>query len=90
MSEDRLSRESTREVFEAIVSQLEDPEVARMRRLLLVLGAAVFVVAVAITAVGPLGWHSLLAFLVTFVPGMVMGRRFVGRHFERVRGADRP
>jgi hypothetical protein len=85
MNEDRLRRESTLELFEAIVSQLDDPDLVRSRRLLIALGVVVAVVVTAITIWGPLGWQSLLAFSLTFLPGMVIGRRILGRRFVGVR-----
>lgn len=82
MNEDRLSRESTREVFEAIVSQLEDPDLVRLRRLQVVLGVVAVALAVAFTVWGPMSWHSLLGFFFTFFPGMLIGRNILGRQFR--------
>ena len=84
MNEDRLRRESDREVFEAIVSQLDDPEVVRLRRLFVVLGALCFsVAAVALGVVAAMGWPGVLAFSSTFVPGVIVCRRLVGRRSRR-------
>lgn len=84
MNEDRLRGESDREVFEAIVSQLDDPELLRLRRLFSVLGAVCFcVAAVALGVVASMGWPGVLAFSSTFVPGVIVGRRLVGRRRQR-------
>jgi len=85
MNDDRLRRESTREVFEAIVSQLDDPDLVRSRRLLVVLGAVVAAVVLAVTIWGPLSWYSLLAFSVTFCPGLLVGRSILGRRVGALR-----
>ena len=84
MNEDRLSRASDREIFEAVVSQLEDPELVSLRRFFFVLGAAVSLVGVGVvTVVAGLGWLGVLAFFSTFVPGVVLARRHVERGFVR-------
>lgn len=75
MSDDRLIRANEKEVFEAVVSQLVDPELLRLRRIFLVLGAALFVVGcLAVAVVGGLGWPGLGAFCSTFVPGLLLAR----------------
>ena len=82
MSDDRLSRASDREIFEAIVSQLVDPDLRRLRRIFLVLGGCLFLVGVlAVGVVARLGWPGLLAFSSTFVPGVVLVRRVHLRRF---------
>jgi hypothetical protein len=81
MYEDRLRRENTRELFEAIVSQLQDPDLVRSRRLLVLLAVVVAVVAIAVTIWGPLSWESLVAFSLTFLPGLVIARWILGRRF---------
>lgn len=81
MNDDSLRESSTREIFEAIVAQLEDPEVGRRRRTMLLVGAAVFVVAVVVTIGGGLGWQILLAFSSTFIPGLIVAVRISGRRF---------
>jgi hypothetical protein len=87
MDEDRVSRERDREIFEAIVSQLEDPESVWPRRAFLVLSACIFVVcALAIAVVGGMGWPGVLAFSSTFVPGLLVARRFLRRQSARPNG----
>lgn len=87
MSDDRLSRESTREIFEAIVSAIVDPELVRLRRIFLALGITFFAVgAVAVAVVGGLGWAGLLAFSSTFLPGAVVARKVLDRRFARQAG----
>jgi hypothetical protein len=81
MNDDRLRRESTREIFEAIVGELDDPELVRSRRLLLLLGVGVVVLAVALTAIGAVSWLSLVAFCSTFLPGLRLARFFLNRQF---------
>jgi hypothetical protein len=78
MNDDRLSWASDREIFEAIVSQLEDPEVARLRRAFWALGAVFFLLGVlAVTVVGGLGWAGFAGFSTTFgVSAAVAHRRF--------------
>lgn len=84
MSDDRLSRASDDEIFEAIVSKLVDPELLRLRRMFLVLGASLFLLGVLLVGVvGGLGWPGLLAFSSTFVPGVVLARRMHVRRFAR-------
>jgi hypothetical protein len=83
---DRLSRASTTEVFEAIVSQLDDPELLWLRRIFLVLGAAVYLAgALAVTVVGGLGLPGLIGFSATFVPGVALARRAHTRRFRATR-----
>jgi hypothetical protein len=83
---DRLSRASNREVFEAIVSQLEDPELVWLRRIFLLLGVAVYVAGVlAVTVVGRLGLAGLVGFSATFIPGVALARRAHTRRFKATR-----
>ena len=82
MSDDRLSRGSERAIFEAIVSQLPDPELTRLRRLLLALGAALFVVVTAALFVAGLGWPGVVAFSSTFVPGILVALLVQRRRFR--------
>ena len=83
MNDDRLSRESNREIFEAIVSQIADPETVLVRRMFVVLGPVLLVLGAAITLLAGMGWTGVLAFSSTYVPGVVLGwriqRRRVGR-----------
>ena len=83
MTDDHVSAASSREVFEAIVSQLADPEVVRVRRKMLLLGAAVVLGAIVVTITLGLGWQTLLAFSSTFLPGLVVALRIPGRRFAR-------
>ncbi|MGH9263765.1 MAG: hypothetical protein ACRD1D_03650 [Acidimicrobiales bacterium] len=84
MTDDRLSRESTREIFEAIVSAIVDPELVRLRRIFLALGCIFFAVgAGAVAVVGGLGWAGLVAFSSTFLPGVVVARKVLDRRFAR-------
>jgi hypothetical protein len=84
MSDDRLIRANEREIFEAIVSQLVDPELVRVRRIFLVLGAALFVLGcLAVAVVAGLGVAGVGAFCSTFVPGLVLVRRVYVRRFPR-------
>ena len=78
MNDDRVSWASDREIFEAVVSQLEDPEVARLRRAFWALGALFFVLgALAVTVVGGLGWPGFAGFSTTFaISAAVAHRRF--------------
>ena len=83
---DRLSRASNREVFEAIVSQIDDPELAWLRRIFLLLGAAVYFAGVlAVTVVGGLGLPGLIGFSTTFLPGVALARRAHTRRFRATR-----
>ena len=83
---DRLSRAATSEVFEAIVSQLEDPEVVWLRRIYLILGAAVYLAgALAVTVLGGLGLPGLIGFSATFLPGVALARRAHTRRFRITR-----
>lgn len=84
MSDDDLLRANEREIFEAIVSQLEDPEGVRLRRVFVLLSIGLFVLgSVAVTVVGQLGWRGLCAFCFTFVPGLVLGWKIHGRRLDR-------
>lgn len=83
---DRLSRAANQEVFEAIVSQLDDPELVWMRRIFLLLGLAVYLAgALAVTVVGGLGLPGLVGFSATFVPGLALARRARTRRFRSTR-----
>ena len=76
MNDDRLSWASDREIFEAIVSQLEDPEVARLRRVFRALGALFFVLGgLAVTVVGGLGWPGFAGFSTTFALSAALAHR---------------
>jgi hypothetical protein len=76
VGDDALISASEREVFEAIVSQLVDPEVARLQRVFLILSVSLFLVgAVGVTVVGGLGWAGLCSFSVTFFLGLLVVRR---------------
>lgn len=76
MSDDALIRANEREVFEAIVSQIVDPELTRLRRLFLVLGTILFVAGtLAVTVAARLGWPGVCSFWTTFVPGLLVSRR---------------
>lgn len=83
MSDDQLSPERDREIFEAIVSQLHDPELVRLRRKFAGVSVAFFLAGVvAVTVVAGLGWIGLLAFSSTFLPGVVVGQRLHRRRFN--------
>lgn len=85
MSDDRLIRANEREIFEAIVSQIADPEVVRLRRVYALLSVGLFVLgSLAVTLVGKLGWYGMGAFCLTFLPGLVLGWTFSVRRFRRV------
>ena len=79
MTDDQVSAASSREVFEAIVSQVADPEVVRVRRKMLLLGAAMVLGAIVVTITLGLGWQILLAFSSTFLPGMFVVLRMPAR-----------
>lgn len=90
MSDDRLIRANEREIFEAIISQLKDPEIVRLRRVYVLLSVFLFVLgSLAVTVVGKLGGHGMWAFCLTFVPGLVVGWSISVRRFRgpSVRGA---
>ncbi len=78
-----MSSASSREIFEAIVSQLDDPEAARVRRLVIVLASMLFVMTMSVTVLAGLGWYSFLAFSSTFLPGVLLVRRLASRRFAR-------
>lgn len=85
MSDDRLIRANEREIFEAIVSQIKDPEVVRLRRVYVLLSVCLFVLgSLAVTVVGNLGAHGMWAFCLTFVPGLVVGWAISVRRFRRL------
>jgi hypothetical protein len=76
MYEDRLSRERDLEIFEAITSDLRDPEVAQLRRVFLLLGVTVYLAAIlTLTTAGGFGWPGVFGFSATFVPGLVLAWR---------------
>jgi hypothetical protein len=83
MSDDQMSAAGTREAFEAIVSQLQDPELLQARRRIAVLAVAFFTAAGAITVLGGYGWQTMLAFSSTFVPSVVLVWRVSGRRFKQ-------
>ena len=87
MNDDSVRESSTREIFEAIVAQLDDPAVGRARRTMLLAGAAVFAAAVVVTIGAGLGWQILLAFSSTFIPGLILAVGIFARHFA---GSGRP
>jgi nitrate reductase NapE component len=90
MSDDRMIRANEREIFEAIVSQVVDPELARLHRVFLVLGLGLFVAGLlAVGVVGGLGWPGLLAFSSTFLPGVLLARLVYVRRFLRPPGRRR-
>lgn len=83
MSDEPMMRANEREIFEAIISQLQDPEVVRLRRIYFLLGAGLFVLgSLAVAAVGGFGWHVMYAFCATFIPGLVLGWMFHVRHLS--------
>ncbi len=80
MSDDRLRAGNDLEIFEAIVSNLRDPEVAQFGRMFLLLGITVYVAALAaLTTAGGFGWHGAVGFSATYVPGLF----FAWRHQRR-------
>lgn len=82
MSDDRLRADSDLEIFEAIVSNLRDPELAQFGRMFLLLGITVYVAAVvALTTAGGFGWHGAVGFSATFVPGLFFAWRLQRRRF---------
>ena len=84
MSDDRLLPANEREIFEAIISQLQDPEVVRLRRVYVLLGVCLFVLgSLAVAVVGKLGWHGMCGFCLTFIPGLAIGWNVYVRHFRR-------
>jgi len=89
MSDDPKGSAGTRVTFEAIVSRLRDPELVRIRRVVLLLGLAILAVAVVVTVVGGLGWPTLAAFCSTFVPSWFVVRRIAGRPLRTSDGRRR-
>jgi small-conductance mechanosensitive channel len=82
MSDDALISANEREIFEAIVSDLVDPELARLHRIFLALSAVLFVLgALGVTIVGRLGWAGLGSFSVTFLSGLLLARRVYAQRF---------
>ena len=83
MSDDALINANEREIFEAIVSQLVDPELAHLRRVFLLLSVGLFVLgALTVTVVGHLGWAGLCSFCVTFSVGLALVRRLYMRRIS--------
>lgn len=83
MSDEPVMRANEQEIFEAIVSQLQDPEVVRLRRIYVLLSVGLFVLgSVAVSAVGGLGRGGMCAFCATFVPGLVLGWLLYVRHLR--------
>lgn len=79
---DRSSGVSDREVFEAIVARVRDPEMLHVRRVFLILGITVYLAAMlALTAAGGFGWPGAVGFTATFVPGLVVAWRRHRRSF---------
>lgn len=70
--------------FSAIVSELDDPEWLRWRRLLLGAGAAAFVVGLLMIAVlAGMGWLGVVAFASTFLPGLALVTHIQHARFAR-------
>ena len=81
MSDEPLMRANDWEIFEAIISQLQDPEVVRLRRIYVLLSVGLFVLgSVAVAVVCGPGWGAMCGFCATFVPGLVLGWVFYVRH----------
>lgn len=81
MSDEPSIRANEREIFEAIVSQLRDPEVVRLRRIYFLLSMGLFALgSVAVAGVWGLGWPGMIAFCATFIPGFVLGWILYVRH----------
>lgn len=89
MTDDPKGSVGTRVMFEAIVSRLRDPELVRIRRVVLLLGVAILMAAVAVTIVGGLGWPALVAFCSTFVPSWFVVRGIAGRPLRVTSGRRR-
>ena len=82
MHDDRLSCDGNREIFEAIVSQLDDPELVSLRRFFLILGVTFYIAGVvAVAVVAGMGWPGVLAFSSTFLPALAVARRVLERRF---------
>ena len=78
---ERVFDGSERDLFNAIVAELDDPEWLHWRRLLWRIGAlALMVGAITIAALARLGWLGAGAFALTFVPGLLLVI-----HIQRVR-----
>jgi hypothetical protein len=90
MNDDQVSSAATREVFEAIVSQIEDPELVQVRRRIAVLAVTFFVAAAVVTIIGNMGWQTMLAFSSTFVPSVIVLWRIFGRRYPRVDAGSPP
>lgn len=90
MNDEGIGAAGTREVFEAIVSQLEDPELAQVRRRIAVLAIAFLVAAAAVTIIFGMGWQTMLAFSSTFVPSVIILWRKFGRRFSQLDAASPP
>lgn len=85
MTDDRIASQSDHDIFDAIVSQMEDPELIRIRVIASGLGAGVLVTVIAVIILAGLGWQLFLAFCSTFVPGMVLVLRVAGRPLPQLR-----
>lgn len=82
MNHDGSSGVSDREVFEAIVARLHDPEMLHVRRVFLFLGITVYLAAtLALTTAGGFGWPGVVGFTATFVPGVAVAWRRHRRSF---------
>jgi hypothetical protein len=87
VSDDALISASEREVFEAIVSQLVDPELARLQRVFVVLSVSLFILgALGVTVVGGLGWAGLCSFSATFFLGLFVARWVFRRRLSWLAG----
>ena len=82
IDDDRLRAGNDLEVFEAIVSNLRDPELVQFGRVFLLIGITVYVAAiVALSTAGGFGWHGAVGFSATFVPGLLLAWRHQRRRF---------
>lgn len=84
MGDDRLIRANERELFEAIISQLVDPELVRTRRAFLLMSVSLFILgSLGLAVAGGLGLVGLCAFSSTFVPGLALSWTVYARRFSR-------
>jgi hypothetical protein len=82
MNDDQLSRESDLHTFEAIISEIRDPELTHITRMLLLLGVTVYVAGIlALTTAGGLGWPGVFGYSATYVPGLLLALRRQQRRF---------